>query len=379
MSIHIWLRAETKPNEKRTPLIPEGAKRLIEKGFQITVERTEARIIPDRDYERVSCTLANAGSWRDAPVDAFILGLKELPSGSHPLCHRHIYFAHVYKNQRGWQEVLQRFVNGGGRLLDLEYLIDAQDRRVAAFGYWAGVVGCALGIQAWCWRLMKENSESFPSLQAYRSQTELIDDLWRQVGQYRQLKADLPRIIVIGAKGKSGTGAVQLAKRIGIEVTEWDIAETVGGGPFDEILEHDIFVNCVLLQKSGQSSPIPPFITRDLLLNSNHELTVISDVSCDLSNPNNPVPIYDQTTTFDSPLLTLKDEAVSVIAIDNLPSFLPLESSEDFGRQLLPYLQQLRENGEIWRRTENLFFEKTRSLERFAKDKIMIKNGEVQA
>ncbi|MCZ6672430.1 MAG: saccharopine dehydrogenase [Verrucomicrobia bacterium] len=370
MSIHIWLRAETKPNEKRTPLIPEGAKRLIENGFQITVERTAARIIPDRDYERVGCTLANADSWRNAPVDAFILGLKELPSDSSPLRHRHIYFAHVYKNQRGWQEVLQRFVNGGGRLLDLEYLTDAQGRRVAAFGYWAGVVGCALGIRAWRWRQMKENSESFPSLQAYGSQAELMDELRRRVGQYRQLKADLPRIIVIGAKGRSGTGAVQLAKRVGIEVTEWDIAETVGGGPFDAILEHDIFVNCVLLQKSGRLPPIPPFITRDLLVNSNHKLTVISDVSCDLSNPNNPVPIYDQTTTFDSPLLTLKDEAVSVIAIDNLPSFLPLESSEDFSRQLLPYLQQLTENGEVWQRAENLFFEKTRSLKRFAKDKI---------
>jgi alanine dehydrogenase len=126
----------------------------------------------------------------------------------------------------------------------------------------------------------------------------------------------------------------------------------------------------VLLQKSGRLPPIPPFITRDLLVNSNHKLTVISDVSCDLRNPNNPVPIYDQTTTFDSPLLTLKDEAVSVIAIDNLPSFLPLESSEDFSRQLLPYLQQLTENGEVWQRAENLFFEKTRSLKRFAKDKI---------
>ena len=30
-------------------------------------------------------------------------------------------------------------------------------------------------------------------------------------------------------------------------ITEWDIAETQGKGPFAEVLEYDIFVNCILL------------------------------------------------------------------------------------------------------------------------------------
>ena len=32
-------------------------------------------------------------------------------------------------------------------------------------------------------------------------------------------------------------------------ITEWDIAETQGKGPFPEVLEYDIFVNCILLTK----------------------------------------------------------------------------------------------------------------------------------
>ena len=29
-------------------------------------------------------------------------------------------------------------------------------------------------------------------------------------------------------------------------MTEWDIDETAHGGPFPEILTHDIFLNCIL-------------------------------------------------------------------------------------------------------------------------------------
>ena len=44
------------------------------------------------------------------------------------------------------------------------------------------------------------------------------------------------------------------------------------------------------------------------------------------------------------------DPPLDVTAIDNLPSMLPLESSEDFAEQLLPTLLTLAENGPVWRR-----------------------------
>lgn len=46
---------------------------------------------------RVGCKVVDEGSWPDAPTDAYIVGIKELPNEDHPLKHRHIYFGHAYK------------------------------------------------------------------------------------------------------------------------------------------------------------------------------------------------------------------------------------------------------------------------------------------
>ncbi len=48
----LWLRAETKENEQRAIIPPAVAKTLIEKGFEITVERSEQRVFADEEYER---------------------------------------------------------------------------------------------------------------------------------------------------------------------------------------------------------------------------------------------------------------------------------------------------------------------------------------
>lgn len=49
-----------------------------------------------------------------------------------------------------------------------------------------------------------------------------------------------PRVLVIGALGRCGKGAVDLCLKIGISaenVLKWDMAETAKGGPFIEIIE----------------------------------------------------------------------------------------------------------------------------------------------
>jgi saccharopine dehydrogenase (NAD+, L-lysine-forming) len=76
------------------------------------------------------------------------------------------------------------------------------------------------------------------------------------------------------------------------------MAETAKGGPFNEIIQHDIFVNCIYL-----ATKIPPFLTKDMLDLPFSQLEVISDVSCDATNPNNPIPVYYGATTFDQPVI----------------------------------------------------------------------------
>jgi len=75
--------------------------------------------------------------------------------------------------------------------------------------------------------------------------------------------------------------------------------ETKAGGPFAEIVESDIFVNCIYL-----SQPIPPFLNFESL-KAGGNLSVLVDVSCDITNPHNPLPVYTKATTFDDPVITI--------------------------------------------------------------------------
>lgn len=120
--------------------------------------------IPSQIKEtRVGCKMVESETWEtNAPLDAFVIGLKELPEGTSPLKHNHIFFAHCFKEQTGWKELIKRFTDGKGTILDLEFLQDDSGtqtpspiltfsgRRVAAFGYHAGFTGSAVGIDVWC-------------------------------------------------------------------------------------------------------------------------------------------------------------------------------------------------------------------------------------
>ncbi len=357
---HIWLRAETKPDEQRTAISPKGAKTLIDAGFKITVESSSQNIFNDNSYRKVNVELVPQGSWVNAPKEAIILGLKELPEDTFPLTHQHIYFAHAYKEQAGWQDLLTRFKLGGGQLFDLEYLLDKQQRRIAAFGYWAGFAGAALAVLAWA-NQQQKISPPLADISSYRDKRQLLAELDNALSKVYSNEEAItkPKVFVIGAKGRSGKGAVDLAKALALELVEWDLAETKKGGPFVEITQADIFINCVLINKD-----LPPFITEELLNVAERKLSVIVDVSCDPYGSYNPLPIYQQCTTFKSPCFRIDHSKVlDLIAIDHLPSLLPKESSEDYGEQLLTHLLTLDDKSQgVWPSALALFNKKTKDL-----------------
>ena len=144
---HLWVRAEQRPNEERVGLTPDGAKALIDAGLRVTVEESSVRAIPLQGYVDAGCEVAAENSWPEAPLDAIIFGLKELPEDGRPLPHKHIMFGHAFKGQHSGKALLERFKVGGGTLYDLEYLVDETGRRVAAFGYWAGYAGAAVTLK----------------------------------------------------------------------------------------------------------------------------------------------------------------------------------------------------------------------------------------
>lgn len=360
----LHLRAETKPLEHRSALTPTTAKFLQDAGYDVRIERSKQRIFDDEEYEALGLPLVPEGSWVDAPTDHIIIGLKELPDEDFPLKHTHITFLHVFKNQGGWERVLGRFPRGGGTLLDLEFLQDERGRRVAAFGYHAGFAGAALGLEVWAHQIVNPGRE-FGGVEPHPNEKALITHVKSAIAQGTEKLGRQPRVLVIGALGRCGKGAVDLCLKAGLDeqnVLEWDMAETAKGGPFEEIVESDIFINCIYL-----THKIPNFVDTQSLASPKRNLSVVVDVSCDTTNPNNPIPIYNVNTTFDKPTVPVEvsgPPALSVISIDHLPSLLPREASEAFSKDLIPTLLQLkdRHTAKVWTDAEKLFKDKVASI-----------------
>lgn len=354
----LHLRAETKPLEHRAGLTPTTAAALLATGnFTINVERSSQSIFNALEYEAVGCTLVPEGSWVDAPRDHIILGLKELPEELFPLIHEHIQFAHCYKNQAGWEDVLRRFPAGNGTLYDIEFL-EENGRRVAAFGFYAGFAGAAIGLRDWAFKQTHADLEDLPGVEAYPNENELLADIKTDLAAAYATGAEAPTCLVIGALGRCGLGAIDCLRKSGIpddKIIKWDMAETAKGGPFEEIANADVFINCIYL-----SQPIAPFINMELLNQPTRRLRSIVDVSADTTNPHNPVPVYTVATTFDKPTVVVETSAgpkLSVCSIDHLPSLLPREASEAFVTALLPLLKLLpeRATAPVWANAKALF------------------------
>ncbi|KAK9447561.1 uncharacterized protein V1518DRAFT_421306 [Limtongia smithiae] len=355
--VTLHLRAESKPMEHRSALTPTTAKALADAGYKIIIERSTQRVFPDAEFEELGFPMVDEFCWPNAPKDEIIIGLKELPEESFPLVHEHVQFAHCYKDQGGWKDVLSRYRDGNGLLYDIEFLQDETGRRVAAFGFYAGFAGAAIGLLDWAWQL--EHDELLPEVEWYPNETALIADVKKAVdGVVARKGVALPTTLVIGALGRCGSGAIDLLRKVGIpdeKMIKWDMAETAKGGPFQEIVNSDIFINCIYLSKQ-----IAPFVTMESLNVPERKLSVIVDVSADTTNPFNPIPVYTVATTFKEPTVAVETVAgpkLSVCSIDHLPSLLPRESSETFSAALLPSLLSLneRESSRVWMDAKKLY------------------------
>lgn len=325
---HLWVRAEQRPNEERVGITPEGAAALVKAGIRVTVERSSVRAIPLEGYVSAGCEIAAENLWPKAPAEAVIFGLKELPEDGTPLTHRHIMFGHAYKGQPAGRELLRRFKAGGGVLYDLEYLVGEDGRRVAAFGYWAGYAGAAVALK--CWAAQARGGIA-GRVAKVASKEALLAELGVELAGL-----DRPRAIIIGALGRVGTGSADLCAAMGVAVTKWDMAETASGGPFPEVLGHEIFLNCILARPG-----CPVFVPASAKTDA-RRLTVIGDIACDPTSDFSPIKVYDRATDWEAPALRVHDDPpLDVTAIDNLPSLMPVESSEDYAAQLLPSLLTL--------------------------------------
>jgi len=352
--VHVWIRSESRGTERRAPVVPADVSLLLDAGVEVTVEESSQRIFAVEEYAAAGASIVGQDTWTDAPHDAYVLGIKELPDEPTSLRHRHIYFAHAFKDQEDARRTLGRFRRGGGRLLDIEYLTDKEGRRVVAFGYWAGYVGAALGVLHLAGSLMA------PLTPMAKHELDV------ELEQAGKAGADLLLALVTGARGRSGRGAQRALVTSGVPITRWDRQETRDLHK-QALLGHDLLVNCVVTH-----TPTTPFVEQ-ADLDHERRLRVLADVTCDVTGPTNMLPVNTEITTWREPVRRLHGGSpehgtapLEVIAIDNLPSLLPREASEGFSADLTPHLLGLAEEGgpsAPWRAASHAFDEAIGQLE----------------
>ena len=118
------------------------------------------------------------------------------------------------------------------------------------------VAGAALALKNWCWQFIHPDNPALPSVQNftnghgyYENVGELIQQLKTDMHHPNVIGHTPPRVLVLGAKGRCGRGAVDLLKKVGVteeNIVQWDIEETKDrNGPYPEIIYSDIFINTV--------------------------------------------------------------------------------------------------------------------------------------
>jgi saccharopine dehydrogenase (NAD+, L-lysine-forming) len=204
-------------------------------------------------------------------------------------------------------------------------------RRIISFGYYAGVAGCALGLKNY---LGKLNGCLIPWYK--------MDDLYQDINKF--YPDNLKIAITTGKNGKVGQGVKYILDSLKIK---YDIFDR--DSDKSSLINYDIFYNCINLKEE-----IEPWFTIDNIKSIKNKITIV-DISCDYDNKLNPIQIYDKKTTWENPVLKLKN--IDVIAIDNLPSLLPVDSSIYFSTQLRELLSNYHnDTDKYWIKNENIFY-----------------------
>ena len=328
----IYLRAETYPNEFRVPLVPCDVKILISQGHTVYVESSQTRFIPDSEYVAAGA-LIRQSPWWEQSSETLILGLKILDNLEKLNKHKHIYFSHSYRDQSGAKTILTAFAQSSSILYDLEYFHTPTGSRVLAFGLYAGKVGAVLGLSQ---HYKRSNGEpDIKDLKPWPSHGAMMDSC----------KSANPRILIIGA-GRCAQGVKNVLEEKALTYTQ------IGKDVVPDMSAYDIVFNCILLDPAYNHVWIKPtdVITKPLL---------IVDISCDYSKPNNPIAVYNKATTFYAPVFNYNED-LSIIAIDNLPSLLPRNSSTEFSNRLTDLL--LHYDDSSWKNNLATYYDKSSGL-----------------
>ena len=392
----VGIRTETiDSTECRAPLTPKQVKTLIDQHrIDVLVEPSGSRIFKENEYEQAGARVNS-----DLSGCNIIFGLKEVPIPDiipgKPYC----IFSHTAKGQRHNMPMLKRFIDAGDTLLDYEFVRNDEGRRIIAFGEFAGYAGMIDSLWVLGKRLRSigiENPfEEIRQANYYYSLAE-AESAIREIGKRIQ-EEGLPSQIVPFLCGFTGYGKVANAAQYifdllpVVNILPDALPSFFDSGKFSNNVVYPIaFKKAHLYERSASEAGFdlqefnshperyqsrfekfvpyltmiihgiyweprfPRLLTKRFLKSlyspsSQPRLQVIGDITCDIegsievtvkaTNSKNPVYVYEPST--DRPVDGWEGHGPVVLAVDKLPTELPVESSNAFGETLLPFVPSL--------------------------------------
>jgi alanine dehydrogenase len=355
------IREDKQPPDSRVALTPEQAAELNHlDGHSVVVQPSTVRAYSNLEYQAAGLKLQE-----DLADCDLLLGIKEVPIENLIPSKTYCFFAHVIKKQAYNRPLLQALLKNKIRLIDYEVLTDERGRRIIAFGYFAGMVGAHNGIWTYGQRTGQFELPRLKDLHDYAAAKAI----------YQELELPPLRIVLTGT-GRVGKGARQVLEDMGIrrvapqEYLHKTFDEAVftqlecchyarrkDGAPFHkaDFYQHpeayessfapytrntDIFINGIYWDNNA-----PVFFTREEMQDDNFHIQTIADITCDIapvasvpstlraSTIADPVFGYDPVANAELPAFA--ERGVDVMSIDNLPSELPRDASQAFGRMFL--------------------------------------------
>ena len=365
------IKERKNPPDRRVVLSPEACQKVIQDfpEASIEVESSDIRVFKDSEYQRLGFKIKNKVSESDV-----LLGVKEVPIEALIPNKSYFFFSHTIKKQPYNRKLLQAILDKNITFYDHETITNPNGQRLVAFGRYAGIVGAYNGFRTYG---LKNDLFKLPKAETLKDQKDLIATL---------NKIKLPNIkIVLTGKGRVSNGAKEMLDAMHIKevlpddyitnkfnepvYTQLDVLDYNKRTDGQIIDMYDFFDNPTAYESSFMRfakvsdfyiachywDKNAPFIfSRKDAKSPDFKIKVIADVSCDIDGPvastirastiANPIYGYDPISGNE---VDYKDNnAIAVMAVDNLPCELPNDASVGFGENFLEYVIPAFFNGD---------------------------------
>jgi len=388
MNKTIGIRREDKSIwEKRTPVIPEDVVGLKEHyGINTIIQPSKIRVFKDEEY-------ISAGAKLSEYLDSkFIFGVKEMPVSFFERKKTYVFFSHTIKGQSYNMPMLKKIIELEDTLIDYERIVDDQNRRLIAFGRFAGIAGMIDILWALGKRLEWEGY-STPLLHIKRAYeyhgVKELEENSKRIGEKIKIqgfnKEIAPIIIGIAGYGNVSQGAQEVLHFFSVKevspqelpkVTnnenviykvvfkEEDMVKIKDNGKFDlqdyytnPDKYYSVFKNylpylTVLINAIYWNERYPRLVTKEWVKKNYRQgikLKIIGDISCDIegaieitkkaTEPGEPVYVYNPKT--EEVKMGFKGEGPVILAVDILPSEVSRDASIYFSHKLKQFIPEI--------------------------------------